>query len=202
MAARRVTGLLALLALAAAAPGTTPRPACAGDACLEQPQSQTEDIGDAGLVDGALQLLAQRQDVSVSLPGGAQATVSPRGLDDGDLDIKLRLHSSEARRRKKNKLRKFIVPLAVFLALKALTLIPLFLGLLSIKAFNALQLGFGSFVVSFGLAIFQLAKKLMGDSLPPLTPFAAPQPLVAAPTGWERSAHDSAYSAHVPASRR
>ncbi|KAJ8888047.1 hypothetical protein PR048_007533 [Dryococelus australis] len=160
---------------------------------------------DGGLVESMARLMSG-QDVTVELPGGVETTLSPRGLDDGEVALKLRLDSSEAarRRKKKSKLRKLIVPLAVLLALKALTLIPLFLGLLGIKAFNALQLGFGSFVVSFGLAIFQLAKKLMGDSMPPLplTPIAAPQPLVAAPSGWDRrSAHDSAYSAHMPASR-
>jgi hypothetical protein len=62
--------------------------------------------------------------------------------------------------------------------LKALTLIPLFIGILGIKAWNALQLSFGSFVLSFALAIFQFCKKLAGDSAPP-------QPIVAHASGWE-----------------
>lgn len=41
-----------------------------------------------------------------------------------------------------------------------MTLVPLALGVLGIKALNALQLSFLSFIVSLGLAIFQLCKKL------------------------------------------
>lgn len=48
----------------------------------------------------------------------------------------------------------------VFVLLKAMTLIPLALGVLGLKAFNALQLSFFSFVASIALAIFQLCKKV------------------------------------------
>lgn len=51
----------------------------------------------------------------------------------------------------------------VFVLLKAMTLIPLALGVLGLKAFNALQLSFFSFVASIALAIFQLCKKVRRD---------------------------------------
>lgn len=65
-----------------------------------------------------------------------------------------------------------------------MTLIPLALGVLGLKAWNALQLSFFSFVVSVGLAIFQFCKKLASDN-------AAPQ--IAAHGGWE-SGHYAARS--------
>lgn len=52
----------------------------------------------------------------------------------------------------------------VFVLLKAMTLIPLALGVLGLKAWNALQLSFFSFVISVALAIFQLCKKIATDN--------------------------------------
>lgn len=60
------------------------------------------------------------------------------------------------------------MPIMVFVMLKALTLIPLAIGVLGLKAWNALQLSFFSFVISIGLAIFQLVKKA-SESPPSLT---------------------------------
>lgn len=45
-----------------------------------------------------------------------------------------------------------------------MTLIPLAIGVLGLKAWNALQLSFISFLVSISLAIFQLCKKVASDS--------------------------------------
>ena len=45
-----------------------------------------------------------------------------------------------------------------------MTLIPLALGVLGLKAWNALQLSFFSFVSSLALAIFQLCKKVRTSS--------------------------------------
>jgi hypothetical protein len=45
--------------------------------------------------------------------------------------------------------------------MKAMTLIPLALGVLGLKAWNALQLSFFSFITAFSLAIFQLCKKVI-----------------------------------------
>ena len=57
-----------------------------------------------------------------------------------------------------------MVPILVFVLLKAMTLIPLAIGVLGLKAWNALQLSFISFLVSISLAIFQLCKKVAADS--------------------------------------
>lgn len=62
---------------------------------------------------------------------------------------------------RKSKLKKIVIPIMVFVLLKAMTLIPLALGVLGLKAFNALQLSFFSFIVSIALAIFQLCKKVI-----------------------------------------
>lgn len=55
----------------------------------------------------------------------------------------------------------------VFVLLKAITLIPLALGVLGLKAWNALQLSFFSFVISVALAIFQMCKKIAHDNAHP-----------------------------------
>lgn len=65
---------------------------------------------------------------------------------------------------RKSKLKKIAIPLMVFVLLKAMTLIPLALGVLGLKAWNALQLSFFSFVISVALAIFQLCKKIATDN--------------------------------------
>ncbi|KDR24516.1 uncharacterized protein LOC110828620 [Zootermopsis nevadensis] len=143
------------------------------------------------------QSYVQTHDVMVSLPGDSQLTLSSRNINNGELNLSLKFdqedsadNATEARRRKKSKLKKILVPIAIFLLLKALTLIPLFIGILGIKAWNALQLSFGSFVLSFALAIFQLCKKLAGDSAPP-------QPIVAHASGWEsQRSLDTGFDAH------
>lgn len=61
---------------------------------------------------------------------------------------------------KKRRLRKLAMPLMVLILLKAITIIPMAIGILKVKAVNALGLGFLSFLVSVGLAIFQLCKKV------------------------------------------
>lgn len=66
----------------------------------------------------------------------------------------------------KGKLRRMMVPILVFILLKAMTLIPLAIGVLGLKAWNALQLSFFSFVIAVGLAIFQLCKKIAADQAP------------------------------------
>ncbi|XP_033611430.1 uncharacterized protein LOC117283114 [Cryptotermes secundus] len=138
----------------------------------------------------------QTHDVMVNLPGDSQLTLSSRNINNGELNLSLKFDQedsadnlTEARRRKKGKLKKILVPIAVFLLLKALTLIPLFIGILGIKAWNALQLSFGSFVLSFALAIFQLCRKLAGDSAPPQT-------IVAHPSGYDsRRSFDTGFDA-------
>lgn len=65
-------------------------------------------------------------------------------------------------------MKKILVPILVFVLLKAMTLIPLAIGVLGLKAWNALQLSFISFLVSISLAIFQLCKKVASESQSPI----------------------------------
>lgn len=94
-------------------------------------------------------------------------TVSPRNLDNDELSLNVKFNKEGARsvgEARKAKLKKIIVPILVFVLLKAMTLIPLAIGVLGLKAWNALQLSFFSFVVSVALAIFQLCKKVSWTS--------------------------------------
>jgi ABC-type nickel/cobalt efflux system permease component RcnA len=68
---------------------------------------------------------------------------------------------------RKGKLKKIIIPILVFVLLKAMTLVPLAIGVLGLKAWNALQLSFFSFVISVALAVFQLCKKIAADASTP-----------------------------------
>lgn len=65
-----------------------------------------------------------------------------------------------ARKHKKNRLKRLAMPIMTLILLKSMTIIPMAIGILGLKAFNALKLGFLSFVFSVGLAIFQLCKKV------------------------------------------
>ncbi|CAH1966047.1 unnamed protein product [Acanthoscelides obtectus] len=80
---------------------------------------------------------------------------------------------------KKHKVKKILIPIVVFLVLKAMTLVPLAIGILGLKAWNGLQLAFFSFVISAGLAIFQLFQKLAADGAHAHI----------ATAGWEPTAH-------------
>ncbi|XP_026472436.1 uncharacterized protein LOC113376655 [Ctenocephalides felis] len=106
-------------------------------------------------------------DVSFKMPfGESKVKISPRNLDNDELDISVKFEDdvNEAKSStRKSKLKKIVLPILVFIMLKALTLIPLALGVLSIKAWNALQLSFFSFVVSLAMAVFQLCKKIASD---------------------------------------
>ncbi|XP_060529019.1 uncharacterized protein LOC132703654 [Cylas formicarius] len=134
-------------------------------------------------------------DVTFNLPVVGSVTMGARNLDGDELDFKFNFGGVEEAR--KSKLKKIFIPILVFVLLKAITLVPLALGILSLKAWNALQLSFFSFVISVGLAIFQLCKKIAADS-------AAPQ--IAAHAPWEPAqqyyaarsldAQDLAYSAY------
>ncbi|XP_065223932.1 uncharacterized protein Osi19 [Planococcus citri] len=100
---------------------------------------------------------------------GATFKLSPRNLDDNEINMSVKLPSEDdnetfTERGRKSKLKKILVPILVFVLLKAMTLIPLAIGVLGLKAWNALQLSFISFLVSISLAIFQLCKKVAADS--------------------------------------
>ncbi|KAJ9577063.1 hypothetical protein L9F63_006343 [Diploptera punctata] len=137
-------------------------------------------------------------DMVVNLPGGATLNLSPRGLDDNEIDATFKFDQVEGKGRK-SKLKKILIPVLVFILLKVTTLIPLFIGALGLKAWNALQLSFFAFVISVALAIFQLCKKLAADQSPPQ---------LISHGGWDASAsrnfdlsaHDLAYNAYATSS--
>ncbi|KAL3267848.1 hypothetical protein HHI36_006989 [Cryptolaemus montrouzieri] len=110
----------------------------------------------------------------------SEVTVDARNLDSDSLDIKWNFNSGNEVEARKSKLKKILFPILTFVLLKAITLVPLALGVLGLKAWNALQLSFFSFVVSVGLAVFQLCKKIAADN-------AAPQ--IAAHAPWEPSSY-------------
>lgn len=104
-------------------------------------------------------------DVTFKLPLESSVKISSRNIDDDELSFNLKFGQGRAvEEARRSKLKKVIIPILVFVLLKAMTLIPLAIGVLGLKAWNALQLSFFSFVVSVGLAIFQLCKKIAADS--------------------------------------
>ncbi|XP_004536861.1 uncharacterized protein LOC101449483 isoform X1 [Ceratitis capitata] len=118
----------------------------------------------------------QGHDITMDLPlGDAKVTVSSRNLANDELSLNVKLAGDDGvvegkgkkgnffKKGKKHRLRKMIMPLMVLILLKAMTVIPMAIGILKIKAFNALALGFFSFIVSVGLAIFQLCKKIAAE---------------------------------------
>lgn len=114
----------------------------------------TSDILDA------LANYVQRNDVSLDLPvADSKITVSARNLQNDEVDFKIKFNNAPVESRK-SKLKKVAIPILTFILLKVITLVPLGLGILGIKAFNALQLSFFSFVISVGLAVFQLCRKV------------------------------------------
>uniref|UniRef100_A0A8D9ANU6 Osiris 19 n=1 Tax=Cacopsylla melanoneura TaxID=428564 RepID=A0A8D9ANU6_9HEMI len=158
----------------------------------EKPMGDSQTQG-RGFVD-EVESYITGHDLKVQLPGplaGATLTVSPRNMDNDELKLSLQFPKEEetsvgSERGKKHKIRKILVPIMIFILLKAMTLVPLAIGVLGLKAWNALQLSFFSFIISIALAIFQLCKKIASDSAPPAVHAAGP---------WEYSA------AHYAAAR-
>ncbi|XP_017037768.1 uncharacterized protein Osi19 isoform X2 [Drosophila kikkawai] len=135
------------------------------------PISEARASSADGFID-AIENYMRGHDVSMNLPlADAKVTVSARNLANNQLSLNLQLNGDEAdddatdveARGKKHRLRKLAMPILVLILLKAITVIPMAIGILKIKAFNALALGFFSFIVSVGLAIFQLCKKIAHD---------------------------------------
>ncbi|XP_061394973.1 uncharacterized protein LOC133330553 [Musca vetustissima] len=105
-------------------------------------------------------------DVTMDLPmADAKVTVSSRNLADDELSLKVKFNGDGVveGKGKKHRLRKMAMPIMVLILLKAITIIPMAIGILKIKALNALGLGFFSFIVSVGLAIFQVCKKIASE---------------------------------------
>ncbi|XP_023163732.1 uncharacterized protein LOC111594600 [Drosophila hydei] len=139
---------------------------------ISEARASTSD----GFLD-AIENYMSGHDVSLNLPlADAKITVSARNLANDELSLNLQLNNDDAtdieargkkgnifKKGKKHRLRKLAMPILVLILLKAITVIPMAIGILKIKAFNALALGFFSFIVSVGLAIFQLCKKIAHD---------------------------------------
>lgn len=122
----------------------------------------SEGRAPAGLVE-QIENYVRSHDVTFKMPiAGARVTVSPRNLEQDELNVTFNFPAGSGRgiEARKSKLKKIVIPIMVFILLKAMTLIPMALGVLGLKAWNSLQLSFFSFVVSVGLAIFQLCKKV------------------------------------------
>ncbi|KAL1498051.1 hypothetical protein ABEB36_008911 [Hypothenemus hampei] len=99
-------------------------------------------------------------EISLDTPFQTIVTVSGRNLDLDELNLKLHLSDfNEVQARKKSRIKKVLAPIVIVLFLKAITLIPLALGVLGIKTWNALQLSFVSFVTSIALAVWKLCTK-------------------------------------------
>ncbi|XP_066261006.1 uncharacterized protein [Euwallacea similis] len=104
-------------------------------------------------------------EISFKLPiVGSMVTMQARNLDNEELGFKLKFGSGSAvQARKKSKIKKIFVPILVFILIKAMTLIPLALGILSLKTWNAIQLSFVSFVTTLAMAVWKLCSKVNGD---------------------------------------
>ncbi|KOC70934.1 hypothetical protein WH47_04920 [Habropoda laboriosa] len=112
-----------------------------------------------------VQTYLSSHDVTFKLPLESSVKVSARNIDDDHLSFDVKFGQGRAvEEARKSKLKKVVIPILVFVLLKAMTLIPLAIGVLGLKAWNALQLSFFSFIVSVGMAIFQLCKKIAADS--------------------------------------
>lgn len=77
---------------------------------------------------------------------------------------------------RKSKFKKIAAPIIIFVLLKAIIFIPLALGIVGLKAWNAMQLSFVSFVATIGLAVYQLCKKISDDTAPPIAAHVAWDP--------------------------
>ncbi|XP_046995329.1 uncharacterized protein LOC124607161 [Schistocerca americana] len=165
------------------------------------PQEAGSARGSSSWVDAAMELVTGH-DLRVQLPGETTLVVSPRALDTaGEVSATLQfdnraLEGRSVEEARKSKLKKIIVPVLVFVLLKAITLVPLLVGALGLKAWNALQLSFFSFIISVALAVFQLCKKLASDAA--AWPAAA---TVSAHAPWEPSGagHQVAWGRAAPA---
>lgn len=137
----------------------------------------------------------QTHDVTFKLPlVDSKVTLGARNLDQDEVDLKVNFGGEVQAR--KSKLKKIFIPILVFVLLKAITLIPLAIGVLSLKAWNALQLSFFSFVVSVSLAVFQLCKKIAVDNSHPQIAAHSPWEGHYAARAFDEAAQQMAYSAY------
>lgn len=128
------------------------------------PAEEVSGRGEGSFLDN-VQTYLTSHDVTFKLPMDSSVKVSARNIDDDQLTFDVKFGQGRAvEEARKSKLKKVVIPILVFVLLKAMTLIPLAIGVLGLKAWNALQLSFFSFIVSVGMAIFQLCKKIAADS--------------------------------------
>ncbi|KAI4495750.1 hypothetical protein M0802_008373 [Mischocyttarus mexicanus] len=128
------------------------------------PAEEVSGRGEVSFLD-TVQSYLTTHDVTFKLPLESTVKVSSRNIDDDKITFDVQFGQGRAvEEARKSKLKKVVIPILVFVLLKAMTLIPLAIGVLGLKAWNALQLSFFSFIVSVGMAIFQLCKKIAADS--------------------------------------
>ncbi|XP_023302152.1 uncharacterized protein LOC111684248 isoform X2 [Lucilia cuprina] len=131
-----------------------------------QAPTSVEGRSSSGDFFDAIENYIQGHDVTMDLPmADAKVTVSSRNLNNDELSLNVKFAGEGVveGKGKKHRLRKMAMPIMVLILLKAITIIPMAIGILKIKALNALGLGFFSFIVSVGLAIFQLCKKIAAE---------------------------------------
>ncbi|KAL3267846.1 hypothetical protein HHI36_006987 [Cryptolaemus montrouzieri] len=156
---------------------------------------QPQQSARSSSVEGNVENYLKSHDVTIKFPGvGSAVTVEGRNLDKNEVNLKLSLNHGGVEARK-SKLKKIIGPILIVVLLKAMTMIPLALGILGFKTWNALQLSFVSFVIAIGMAVYNLCRKVVGDHVPP--------PIVAAHHPWESRSNEGyadqklVYSAYV-----
>ncbi|KZC11128.1 PREDICTED: uncharacterized protein LOC107189221 [Dufourea novaeangliae] len=156
------------------------------------PVEEVSARGEASFLD-TVQSYLSSHDVTFKLPMDSSVKVSARNIDDDHLSFDVKFGQGRAvEEARKSKLKKVVIPILVFVLLKAMTLIPLAIGVLGLKAWNALQLSFFSFIVSVGMAIFQLCKKIAADGHG--APLAAHGP-------WEYQAQYRSFEEDQPSSQ-
>ncbi|XP_072389934.1 uncharacterized protein [Diabrotica undecimpunctata] len=147
----------------------------------------------------------KKHDVKFRVPLIGDVTVDSSALDSEQVEVKWNFGSGraldEGRKHKKSKIKKILSPILIFILLKAITLVPFAIGVLGLKAWNGLQLAFISFIISAGLAIFQLCQKLAADHAHAHISTAGPWESVGS-SQWGRSldeddAQKLAYSAYA-----
>ena len=111
-----------------------------------------------------LESFVESRNIKFQVPASdATITYSP-AAQANEMNFKINFGATgRAVEARKSKLKKVFIPIMVVVLLKAMTLIPLALGVLGLKAWNALQLSFFSFITATGLAIFTLCKKVSNE---------------------------------------
>ncbi|XP_017770556.1 PREDICTED: uncharacterized protein LOC108558226 [Nicrophorus vespilloides] len=154
-------------------------------------------IQETNTIEDTLAHYIQNQEINFDLPAvGSAVSLSARNLDDDEVDVKVKL-STGAEARKSSKLKKIFAPILILVILKAITLIPLALGLLSLKTWNALQLAFVTFIISISLGVYELCKKIAADHVPPVITHSAPWRSRSMDDDEEEEAQKMAYSAYA-----